>query len=129
MKKFALAVLFTVGMVGFVVADEFTAEITKIDGTKVTYKKAMFVKGEKPKTDDKATTTEVSAKLAVVKGKFDKDAGKVTDGDAIEGGLKADAFKDVSDDKGVFATITVADDGADKGKITKIRLFGGKKKQ
>jgi hypothetical protein len=127
MKKFALAVLFTVGMVGFVVADEFTAVITKIDGTKVTYKKAMFGKGEK-KIDDKATTAEVSKKLAVVKGKFDKDAGKVTDGDAIEGGLKADAFKDVSDEK-TFATITVGDDGDDKGKITKIRLFGGKKKQ
>jgi hypothetical protein len=128
MKKFALAVLFTVGMVGFVMAEDFTAVITKIDGTKVTYKKAMFSKDGK-KIDDKATTAEVSKKLAVVKGKFDKDAGKAVDGDAIEGGLKADAFKDVSEEKSVFATITVADDGDDKGKITKIRLFGGKKKQ
>jgi len=123
-----LAAICTVAMVGFVVAEEFTAVITKIDGTKVTYKKAMFGKGEK-KVDDKANTAEVSKKLAVVKGKFDKVAGKAVDGDAIEGGLKADAFKDVSEEKSVFATITVGEDGDDKGKITKIRLFGGKKKQ
>jgi hypothetical protein len=129
MKKFALAAICTVAMVGFAMADEFTALITKVDATggKVTYKKVTGKKDDK-KIDDTATTTDVAKTLTVVKGKFDMDTKKMVDGDAIEGGLKAEALSAASDDKTVFATIVIADDGADKGKITKIRMFGGKKK-
>jgi len=129
MKKFAFAALCTVMLVGFAMADEFTAMITKVDATtgKITYKKVTG-KGADKKVDDTATTTEVSKKLSVVKGKFDMDAKKMVDGDAIDGGLKAEALSTAADDKGVIATVVVADDGADKGKVTKIRIFGGKKK-
>jgi hypothetical protein len=129
MKKFALAVVCTVALVGVVMADEFTAIITKVDatGNKVTYKKASFKGGEK-KVDDTATTTEVSKKVSVVKGKFDMETKKMVDGDALEGGLKAEMLSSAADDKPLFATIIVADDGADKGKVTKIRVFAGKKK-
>jgi hypothetical protein len=130
MKKFALAAICTVAMVGFAMADEFTALITKVDATggKVTYKKVTGKTKDDQKIDDKATTTDVAKTLTVVKGKFDMDTKKMVDGDAIEGGLKAETLSAASDDKGVRATIVIADDGADKGKITKIRMFGGKKK-
>jgi hypothetical protein len=130
MKKFAIALVCTVAMVGFVIADEFTAVITKVDatGNKITLKKVTG-KGKDKKVDDTATTLEVAKTVMVVKGKFDMDTKKQIDGDAIEGGLKAEALSTASDDKTVNATIIVADDGADKGKITKIRIGGGKGKK
>jgi hypothetical protein len=130
MKKFAVAVVCAVVMVSFVVADEFTAVITKVDatGNKITYKKVMG-KGQDKKVDEKATTTEVSKKVMVVKGKFDMDAMKLVDGDPVDGGLKAEALSAASDDKQVFGQLVIAEDGDDKGKVTKIRIFAfGKKK-
>ena len=66
----------------------------------------------------------------VIKGMFNKDDQKFVAGDAIEGGIKADMFKNATDEKGkgVNARLTIADDGADKGKITQVMVTGGKKK-
>lgn len=131
MKKLVFAFVCTFAVVGFVMADEFGAVITKIDGNKVTYYKTekgggKGGKGAK-KTGD-AITSDVSAKLKVVKGKFDPDTKKFGPGDDIEGGLKNEAFSKIDPDTGVTVTITTADDGADKGKITQIMQagFGGK---
>jgi hypothetical protein len=128
MKKFAFAVICAITMVGFALAEEFQAVITKVDatGNKITYKKVMGF-GPDKKVDDKATTSDVSKKVSVVKGKFDPEAKKLVDGDAIDGALKADVLSAASDDKMVGATITIADDGDDKGKVTKIRVMMGKK--
>jgi len=130
MKKFAFAVICTITMVGFALADEFQAVITKVDatGNKITYKKVMGF-GKDKKVDEKAMTSDVSSKVTLVKGKFDMEAKKLVDGDPIDGGLKAEVLSAASDDKMVGATIVIADDGADKGKVTKIRvmMFGKKK--
>jgi hypothetical protein len=113
MKKFALAAVCTVALVGLVMADEFGASITKIEGSKITY-----VKGGK-KGGGEPATAEVSGKLKVAKGNFDADTKKWSAGDEIKGGLKADDFKDLGD-KGLNVRITIADDGPDKGKVTQI---------
>ena len=58
-----------------------------------------------------------------------RDKKKTIDGDEIEKGLKDDMFSsDMFKEKGVRATIFTADDGDDKGKVTKIRVVAGKKK-
>jgi hypothetical protein len=133
MRKFVLAAFCTVTLVGFVLADEFTAVITKVDGNKITYFKAKAGGGKGGKGGGKgaqkegdAITGTASASVKVIKGKFDPDAMKMVAGDPIEGGLTNDMFKMIDADMGVTVTLTVADDGADKGKITQIMKGGGK---
>jgi len=110
--------------VGVVMADTFPAIITKVEDGKVTFYKGTFNKEEKK--FDKATestTLPTTADVKVSKGKFDKDAGKIVAGDAVEGGLKHEMFGKISD-KGVFGTITTDDDNK---KVKEIIVFGGKK--
>lgn len=114
MKKFVFAGFCTLALVGFVVADEFVATITKVDGNKVT-----FMKGKKDEA--KEGTAEAAADVKVYKGVFDKDTKKTNKGDLLADGLKNDAFKA---DKGVKATITTDDKS---GKITQIIVGGGGK--
>jgi hypothetical protein len=103
--------------VGIALAEELQGVITKVEGKKVTFTE---MKG-KEKGDTKTLT--VSDKLKVVKGKFNKETKAVEVGDAIEGGLKADVFANISE-KGVRAQIVTEGD-----KITEIRVLrGGKKK-
>jgi len=122
MKKFALAVVCTLAMVGFVTAEEFFGTITKVDGNKITFLKGNKFKGE----DQKEGSAEVAPAVKVLTGMFDKDAGGFKAGDPIEGGLKNEMFTKIGE-KGVNAQITTDD----KGKITQIlafKGFGGKKK-
>jgi len=129
MKRFVLASVCVFALVGFVLAEEFNVTITgvKTEGntTTVTYLK-KGKKGEEP-TKGSAVLAE---KAKVIKGMFNKDDQKFVAGDAIEGGIKADMFKNATDEKGkgVNARLTIADDGADKGKITQVMVTGGKKK-
>jgi hypothetical protein len=126
MKKFLCAAVCTFALVGFVMAEEFPALITKIDGNTVTYYKTKvaegkkFGKGEKDGPEMKAT---VADKAKIVKAKF--DAGEITAGDDWENGLKNDLFAKMDPEKGVNVTLTISDKGADKGKITQIMAFGG----
>jgi hypothetical protein len=126
-KLFCSMLVMTIG-IGFVAADEFVAVIVKVDGNKVTYQK--FKKGDKGKKGEKdgdAVTLPVAKDAKITKGKFDKDAMKFVAGDPIEGGLKADIFKNATAEKGVFSRITTSEDNK---KITAIATFqfGGKKK-
>jgi len=111
MKKFAMPMVCTLAVVGFVVADEFNASITKVEGNKNT-----FLKGKKG-DDQKEGSAEVASNVKVLNGMFEKsDAGfKVNPGDAIEGGLKNEMFTKIGE-KGVSAQITTDD----KGKVTQI---------
>jgi len=118
MKKFALAAVCTLAMVGFVIAEEFTATITKVDGSKVTYMKGK--KGE----DKKEGSADVTADVKVLKGIPDMETkGKVNPGEAIDKGLKNPELLANISDKGVKAQITTND----AGKITQILVFGKKK--
>ena len=123
MKKFVLAAVCTVALVGVAMADDFGALITGID-TKDGTTTVTYLKGKK---DEATKGTAVLAKDAkVVKGTKGDDK-KYVAGDAIAGGIKADMFKEVSADKGVFARLTVADEGDNKGKITQIMIVEKKK--
>ena len=138
MKKFLFAAVCTLTLVGYVVADEFTASITKVDGSNVSYFKTEVGKGGKggggkggkgggfgggKRVGDEIKGT-AAASVKVSKKSFDKDAGGIKEDD-VKGGLKDEMFKTIDPEKGLTATITVADDGPDKGKITKISTFAG----
>jgi len=126
-RKLFCAMLVMTVAIGFAFADEFNATITKVDGNKITYQKyKKGMKGKKGEKDGDAVTITVAKDAKIIKGTFDKDAKKVVDGDPIEGGLKAELFKDATEEKGVGATITT-DDG--NKSVTKIRVQGGKKKK
>jgi len=115
MKKFVMAAICTLTLVGFVTADEFFGQITKVDGNKLT-----IMKGKKG-DDQKEMTAEATKDVKVLTGMFDKDAGGFKAGDPIEGGLKNDMFAKIADGKGPFAQITTND----KGQVTQILAFKG----
>jgi hypothetical protein len=109
--------------IGFVVADEFNATITKVDGNKITYQKYQKVKkGEEKKKDGDPVTIEVAKDAKIVKGTVTK--GKAEVGDAIEGGLKSDVFTKAGE-KGVAARITTSDDNKS---VTQVLVITPKKK-
>jgi hypothetical protein len=129
-KLFCSMIVMTIA-IGFVAADEFVAVIVKVDGDKVTYQK--FKKGDKGKKgkgekDGDPVTLPVAkdAKITKGKGSFKDMKFSVEPGDPIEGGLKADIFKNATEEKGVFAGITRSED---KKTITAIATvqFGKKK--
>jgi len=128
MKRFLCAAILTVGFVGIVMGEEIAVSITKVDADKGTieYKKYTGT-GKNKKLEDTVNKGEIAKGAKILKGMFNKDTKKQEDGDAVENGLKNEAF---SSDKGVNATIFTADadeGDAKKGQITKIRI-GGKKK-
>lgn len=128
-RKMMCAVFVMTVSMGLVAAEEFTATITKAGDGKITYQK--FKKGEKGKKGEKdgdPVTIAVASDAKIVKGKFNKDTKKLEAGDAVEGGLKAEALTKASEEKGVFARITT---DADNKKVTQIILFqfGGIKKK
>jgi hypothetical protein len=132
MRKFAFAMVVVVVSFSYVMAEEFLGNITKVDGSKITYTKFGGKKGGK--ADPMTADATKDVKVMKGEGNFDKDAMKfvVKEGDKIDKGLADDTFKNASDEKGkgVLAQITIADDGDNKGKITKIVVlpgFGGKK--
>jgi hypothetical protein len=125
-RKLVCAMFVMTVAVGFVLADEFQAAITKVEGSKITYQKyKKGAKGAKGEKDGDAVTIEVSKDAKIMKGMYDKDAKKMVAGDAIEGGLKHEMFSKASEEKGVMATITTDDD---KKTVTQI-LVGGKGKK
>jgi len=123
MKKFVIAALCSFALVGFVIADEFTATLTKVDGNKIEAKKGK--KGEDPTI----LKLDLAKNVKVAKGMFDMDTKKWSPGEEIKDGLKSDTFTKIGDN-GMQVRLTVADDGADKGKVTQILVTGkgGKKK-
>jgi len=125
-RKLVCAMFVMVVGIGFVMADEFNATITKAADGKITYQKFKKAakKGEAPEKDGEPVTIEVAKDAKIVKGTFDKDAKKFVAGDAIEGGLTSETFTKASD-KGVAARITT---DADNKKVTQIMVTGGKKK-
>jgi hypothetical protein len=125
MKKFAFAMVFTLAVAGYALAEEFTASIMKVDTAKGTI---TYQKKKKGEADGDAVTVSVAKTVKIANGKKDmENKGKFLVGDEIKDGLKDDMFTKAGD-KGVNARITVADDGADKGKVTQILVVKGGKK-
>jgi hypothetical protein len=123
MKKFVLAAFCTVALVGLAMAEDLNVLITGIDKDG----KVSYIKGKKKGEDGTKETGMLAAKVKVAKGVKGDDK-KYTAGDDIADGVKSDTFTKASADAPVSAIITIADDGADKGKITQILVKGGKKK-
>ena len=105
MKRFVVAALCTLGLVGFVMAEEFNLQISKIndDGSVTGTKLAMAGKGKGKGGGGgggfgkgEEVTVKFASGVKVYKGKFDSDAKAfVKDGDDLGlVGLKK-AFKDV----------------------------------
>src|SRR5438105_6387464 len=111
LRKVVGAVVLLFLCLGLAMAEEIRAIITKVDGNKITFAEN---KGKGEKGPEK--TLQVSDKLKVVKGKFNKDTKTTEAGEAIAEGLKADVFTKIGD-KGVQATIVTEGD-----KITEIRV-------
>jgi hypothetical protein len=138
MRKFAFAAVVAVASFGYVVAEEFNANITGIetkDGTTtITYVKAGGggKKGKKGGAKADPVTVTVTKDVKVNKGDFDADTKKYKAGDKVDKGLQDEMFKDVSADKGVLVRLTIEDDekSPDKGKVTQILtgVKGGGKK-
>src|ERR1700722_18300626 len=126
MKEFLFAAVCTLTLVGYVVADEFAAVITKVDGKNVSYFKTEGGGGGKGggKKGGDEQKAMVADGVKVSKGMFDADTKAFKAGDAIEGGLTNDMFKTIDAEKGVAVSITISDSGADKGKITAITTKG-----
>jgi len=125
-RRFVFAVTFVVCTYAFAAGETFNGIITRVDGNKITYKKAGK-KGDK--AGDEVTTT-AAANVAVTKAAgFGKKKDPDKKAEPLEGGLKHELFTKIGE-KGQFASITIADDGDNKGKITEVSVFvfGGKKK-
>jgi hypothetical protein len=125
MLKRVAAVAIMVVCCTLVIAEEYTASISKVDGGKVTFQKLKRV-DKKFEKDGDPMTLPVADNVKVNKGKFNKDTMKFDAGDEIKDGLKNEMFTKIGD-KGVRATIIT---DADNKKITEIRTvqFGGPKK-
>jgi hypothetical protein len=123
-RKLACAVTVMVAAVGFVMADEYAAVVTKVDGNKITLCKTKKV-GKKTEKGEEMVV-EAASDATVAKGTFNKDTKKVEKGDAIEGGVKG-LRKLVTDagEKGVNVRVTTDDTSK---KATQILITGGKKK-
>jgi len=117
LRKVVGALFLLVVCVGFTLADEIRAIITKVDGDKITFSE---MKG-KEKGPEKTMSTTAGVK--VVKGKYNKDSKKVEDTQPVEGGLKHQMFSTIGE-KGQNAIIIT-----DGGKISEIQAFGGKGKK
>jgi hypothetical protein len=117
LRKIVCAVVVTTVGLGMALADDFTANISKVDGNKVTFKKT----GKKGDPPGDEMTLPVKDGAKITKGMFNKDSKKVEPGEAIEGGLKSDTFTKIGD-KGLVVSITT-DDG--NKNITAITTFGG----
>jgi hypothetical protein len=125
LRKLACVAVALVFCVGLAIADEFTVQIRKIDGEKITATKgAKFNKDTKKLEGGTEVTLTTVKDVKVVRGTKNKDTKKVEAGDAIEGGLKNDMFSKIGGN-GIGALVVTND----AGKVTEIRVTGGKKKK
>lgn len=121
-RRFLCAAVVTCVTLGFAMADEFNAVVTKVEGDKVTFHKTTVDKDTKKTTKGEAMTLTVAKDAKIVSGK--KMKGKVEIGDALEGGLKSETFTKIDDKKGVNVQITTSEGNK---AITQIAVIGKKK--
>jgi len=122
LRRFVLAVAVMAITFTFAFSDTINVGIFKVDGNKITYKKATFNKQDKKLEYGDAVVATVKSDAKITK------AGKKGDpGTDIEGGLKSDVLTAAKDDAPVAAQITTPD--GDPKTVTAIAVKGkGKKK-
>jgi hypothetical protein len=132
-RRFVLATALVLSLASLVHSDTFLARITRVEGNKVTYRKATYHPGQADKyTYDDPVTVEAAKDVVVTRGHFlpagpgTTSAGRLT-GKAvpIEGGLRSDVFRRLppADKPSRPSLITIADKGPDQGKLTAINLW------
>jgi hypothetical protein len=121
---------------GIANAEEFLAQISKVEGSKITAKVVKFDKdsfkkgggfGKDAFKDAETKTFTLTTDVKVTKrGKFNKDTGKA-ESTPLEEGLKNKMFSDATEEKPVAGRIITND----KGEVTEISVGGkgGKKKK
>jgi len=119
MRRFLLAVAVVGCTFTFAFSDTFQARITKVEGDKVTYQKGTLDPDTKKVKYGDAVTATVAKDAKVT-----KTVKKATE--PVDKGFGNDLFTKIDAAKGVKGLVTIADDGADKGKITEF-VIGGKK--
>jgi hypothetical protein len=134
LRRSVLTVCLFAVICGFVHSETFLATITKVEGNKVTFKKTTYHRdravGSKY-TYSEPVTVEVTGDAVITWGHFlPADGPMTTQGRInvkpvpIKDGLKNGIFQKFSEAKAARPSlITVADEGADKGKITAINLW------
>jgi serine/threonine protein kinase len=104
------------------VVEEFRARVTRVDGDKVWFKKAVSEPGTKTVYEDVERILPMTKNIKVVRGVYNSETKKYDPGDPVEGGLN----NAVMTPKGYFLAWIVTIDGKT---ITEIRVVGGKKKK
>jgi hypothetical protein len=111
---------------GIACGDTFLATIVKVDGTKVTLKKATYNPAgvaDKYKYDD-PITIEATKDAAVTVGHFLPTDTKIPEQTTpLKDGMKNPAFGKLGDRPTRPGLVTVADKGDDKGKLTAINFW------
>jgi len=126
LRRFVLAATVMVCTFAFAYSETLNVRIYSVDGNTVTYKKTKKDDTGKTVADGDNIKGTAAADVVVEKAGINAKK-KKTDATPLEGGLKNELFSKAGD-KGVAATIEIADDGANKGKITKISTKAGGKK-
>jgi len=130
MKKFVIAMVATVVMVGCVLSAEYNGTLKKVMNKDGKWSVVVEKKGKKG-TDPTSVTLPVAADAKVFKGDVKKDPDNAkksiySAGDEIKGGFKDDMFKDVGD-KGIPVRVFTDGEG-DKEQVTKIYVLPPGKK-
>jgi hypothetical protein len=135
--RFVLVVAVVALVSSLAYSETFMATIIKVEGDKVTYKKATFHRdkagtGLARYSFAEPVTAEATKDVAVTMGHFlPADAAVTSEGrktgktKPVEGGLSNDRFKGLAETAKPSrpSLITIGDKGSDKGKITAINLW------
>jgi hypothetical protein len=134
LKRSVFAVALVAGLCCAVCADTFLATLTKVEGNKVTFTKATYHRGKAGAakyTFGEPVTAELAKDAAITRGHFlPADGPTATQGRLtvnpvpLKGALSQKVFKNINAGKTMRpGLITIADQGADKGKITAINFW------
>src|SRR4051812_3504943 len=91
-RTFVGALVGAIGLVGITAAEEIPCYVTKIGDGHVTFVRTKFNKETKKLERGEPATLPVASGVKVSKAVFDKDVKKIVSGDAVEGGLRNEAF-------------------------------------
>jgi len=125
LRRFLLASVAVAFTFAFAFSDTQNVRIYKVDGQKITWKKAKFDPDKMMVVvDDKEFISTVTKDAAIEKGAGGgKKKGKAAEATPLEGGLSNELFTKIGE-KGVNATITTAKDNGE-GEVSKISVKGG----
>jgi hypothetical protein len=118
MARFCCTLLVLVACQGWLLAEEFTAVISKVEQGKVTYRRSPA------KKKDAERVLPASKNCRVFLAQYNQDTKKIEPGDEVAGGLKNDLFARIPP-PGIDARVITDAEGK---AITEIRIFQLKKK-